>query len=175
MISMNIAVEDLLQDISSQNDDPQQQDTSPAILVSEFPPPPYYYTLCSSSSLIPPGIPTQALHQVAKHIRIKLDEEKKHTDKHCSSTPNVTSNIVSHIGHDEWIDINTLPAVFGEIVEDPLLMHVENYCDDPQKIQQDIFTYVFLFYSKINCLKNHVCLCACVCFFFFILIEIIMG
>ena len=115
------------------------QDNSP-ILVSEFPPPPYYYTLFHS--LKPPEIPTQSFIQVSRHVESLIASSKDPKDDGLFPTK-TPSGFDTH-GDSQTIDINTLPAVFGEIVEDPLHMHVEDICEDPSVVRNEILRLVLL-------------------------------
>ncbi|KAI2510200.1 hypothetical protein MHU86_4232 [Fragilaria crotonensis] len=104
------------------------------LLVSEFPPPPFYYK--QASSLVPPLIPTDALERGtrraaaaaakarAESVRIRLGEDTPNSDAILGGTP-----------EDEEGDV---VAVFGEIVEDPYLVEVQDLCEDPRKIRDEV-------------------------------------
>ena len=139
-------IKDLIVEESPSDD---EEDSSP-ILVSEFPPPPYYYTL--ASSLIPPEIPTENLVQVAKQVQKTIaslaSQIVKDADK--SSFPSSVDSRTTPTVDETMMDIHTVPAVFGEIVEDPLLMHVEDLCEDPTIVRDEILRFVkILLVSKV--------------------------
>lgn len=105
------------------------------LLVSEFPPPPFYYK--QASTLTPPPIPTEALERGtmraaaaaskarAESVRIRLGED----------TPNTDAILGGETQEDEEGEV---VAVFGEIVEDPYLVEVQDICDDPTKIRDEV-------------------------------------
>lgn len=113
------------------------------LLVSEFPPPPYYYG--STSTLTPPSIPTAALELASRRaaaaaaaaraeserLRLQLEED---TDK--------TDAILGGVTSKEEEEEGEVVAVFGEIVEDPLLVEVQDTCEDPTKVRDEVSRYV---------------------------------
>jgi hypothetical protein len=110
------------------------------LLVSEFPPPPYYYRC--ASSLAPPPIPHDALERgtrraatVAALARAEAERlrgmavDTGDSDNHAllSGTPAV--------GPEEE---GNVVAVFGEIVEDPLLCEPLDVCEDPKVVRDEL-------------------------------------
>ena len=133
------------------------------LLVTEFPPPPYYYTLASSGKLTPPDIPERAFRVAAKRVRqekerarleserIRLEAEKKDfTDDKVkegggdseASTDVVMTDKQNDDDDDSITDPNDpnepIVAVFGEIVEDPTLVYVEEECNNPTILRDNV-------------------------------------
>mmetsp|Transcript_22170 Transcript_22170/g.44852 ORF Transcript_22170/g.44852 Transcript_22170/m.44852 type:complete len:235 (-) Transcript_22170:928-1632(-) len=127
---------------------PEEEDDE-ALLVSEFPPPPPYYRLASTSgALKPPPIPTEALQRAARKAaaiaaKAKAAAEKARLEAVGGHEIAVAAGdgavgvsadqVVEGDEHDEDV-----VAVFGEIVEDPLLVKVEDECEDPTMIRDNI-------------------------------------
>lgn len=111
-----------------------------ALLVSEFPPPPFYYR--QAAQLEPPEIPTEALEHASQRAaaaaakakaeseRLRLQLEEDADDK--------TNAILGGVKDQDEEEDGDVVAVFGEIVEDPLLVKVEDVCEDPTKIRDEV-------------------------------------
>jgi len=111
-----------------------------SLLVSEFPPPPFYYR--QAATLTPPPIPTAALERgtrraaaaaararaEAERIRLAVDE----VDKTDAILGGVTG------AHKEEEEEGDVVAVFGEIVEDPLLVQPFDRCEDPKVVRDQV-------------------------------------
>mmetsp|Transcript_24378 Transcript_24378/g.35650 ORF Transcript_24378/g.35650 Transcript_24378/m.35650 type:complete len:241 (+) Transcript_24378:96-818(+) len=119
------------------------------ILVSEFPPPPFYYRKAATQSLQPPPIPTECFERAAQKAAAVAagaaaeSENIRNLAVAAQNSPNdgaVTADMsVQHMeAGGEGIedgDNSDMVAVFGEIVEDPLLVHVPDDCQDPTVIK----------------------------------------
>jgi len=121
------------------------------LLVSEFPPPPYYYALAAQTTpdgtplLTPPPIPVDALKVAAKKAAQIASEAAKAAEAErfasLGTTPATESasktESIKIDGSDapETIEGDVV-AVFGEIVEDPMLVEVQDECENPESIRQ---------------------------------------
>jgi len=106
------------------------------LLVSEFPPPPFYYK--QAASLTPPSPPMDALEKGTKRAaevaaKARAESERMRLG---ADTPN-TDAILGGEQKEEEED-NDVVAVFGEIVEDPYLVEVQDICLDPTKIREEV-------------------------------------
>lgn len=114
------------------------------LLVSEFPPPPFYYT---HAEWKPPPIPVEALTRgtrraaaaaararAAEHSR-RLAETMGEHDK--------TDAILGGVKDDEAEEEGDVVAVFGEIVENPLLVDPLDHCEDPGVVRDEV--------RRLNC------------------------
>mmetsp|Transcript_39737 Transcript_39737/g.45267 ORF Transcript_39737/g.45267 Transcript_39737/m.45267 type:complete len:153 (-) Transcript_39737:360-818(-) len=107
------------------------------LLVSEFPPPPFYYK--QAASLTPPSPPMDALGkgtnraaEVAAKAKAESERIRLGVD-----TPNTDAILGGERKNEEEED-NDVVAVFGEIVEDPYLVKVQDICEDPTKIRDEV-------------------------------------
>lgn len=120
-----------------------------ALLVSEFPPPPPYYRLASSSgALAPPPVPSEALAAAAKKAAAIAEKAKAVAEK--ARLEAVGGQEIAAASGDGAVGVaaeqvvdgenneGDVVAVFGEIVEDPLLVRVEDECEDPNVIRENI-------------------------------------
>jgi hypothetical protein len=134
------------------------------LLVSEFPPPPFYYKLFGGSTasaqhpLAPPPIPTEALERgtrraAAAAARARAAEERQRLlamgqpqqsggdDKNDPTQNDTHTDAVlggaapDAASQEEEGDV---VAVFGEIVEDPLLVEPLDNCEDPMVICNEV-------------------------------------
>mmetsp|Transcript_49061 Transcript_49061/g.59406 ORF Transcript_49061/g.59406 Transcript_49061/m.59406 type:complete len:227 (+) Transcript_49061:51-731(+) len=125
-------------------------DETGEMLVSEFPPPPYYYH--KSASLTPPSIPTECLERAAKKAQQVAAAAAAAAEAERARIFGESGNGISEDNNDVGTAVPPVPAaddgidadgevvaVFGEIVEDPLLVKVEDDCRDPTKIRDTIF------------------------------------
>ena len=128
---------------SSNTQAPSEEEAAPgeaSLLVSEFPPPPYYYR--NSNLLSPPPIPTEALttgtrKAAAAAARARAEAERNRLgDEAVDKTDAILGGQVAVAADDE--DDQPVVAVFGEIVEDPLLVEPLDPCDDPVLIAQEV-------------------------------------
>lgn len=106
------------------------------LLVSEFPPPPFYFR--RGSNLKPPPIPQDALtlgtvraaraaaQARAEAERLRLGDEADKTDAILGGTAKVEKTE------------GDVVAVFGEIVEDPLLVEPLDLCVDPTLVRDEV-------------------------------------
>lgn len=109
-----------------------------SLLVSEFPPPPFYYR--QAKSLSPPPIPEEALTRgtrkaaaaaararaEAERIRLAADDADK------------TDAILGGMQKAEDDEEGEVVAVFGEVVEDPLLVEPLDVCEDPKVVRDEV-------------------------------------
>ena len=109
-------------------------DGQPALLVSEFPPPPYYYALAAEGKLKPPPIPTEAL---ARGTRKAAAAGAKAPAEAERLKLNDTDAILGGVQEDKEEE-GEVVGVFGEIVEDPLLVEPLDYCEDPKVIAESV-------------------------------------
>jgi hypothetical protein len=109
------------------------------LLVSEFPPPPFFYQL--AKHLEPPPIPYEALVRGTKRAaafaakaqteseRLRLGEDDP--DK----TDAILGGSVPAADEKEEGDVI---AVFGEIVEDPIVVEPLEPCENPTLIRDEV-------------------------------------
>ena len=154
----NATSNNISNDINNEEDD--------MLLVTEFPPPPYYYKLASSNELTPPEIPHRAFRVAAKRVRqekerarlesekIRLEAEEKQvggsgsgdSDKGDEKSQDVNMTVADQDRNDDDDDSIKDPhdpnepivAVFGEIVEDPTLVYVEDECNHPTILRDNV-------------------------------------
>jgi hypothetical protein len=122
------------------------------LLVSEFPPPPYYYGLAGvAGGLQPPPIPTDAIARgtyraaaVAARAR-EAERRQRLAELHRGNDPLIqedkTDTILGGIIKGANVDENEegdVEAIFGEIVEDPLLVEPLDYCYDPVVVRDEV-------------------------------------
>lgn len=109
------------------------------LLVSEFPPPPFYFR--RALSLTPPAIPTEALERGSK--RAAAAAAKAHAESERmrllgeDAASHNTDAILGGVLTKEEEDGDVV-AVFGEIVEDPLLVQVKDNCEDPTLVRDEV-------------------------------------
>ncbi|CAJ1954565.1 unnamed protein product [Cylindrotheca closterium] len=109
-------------------------DGQPTLLVSEFPPAPYYYALASEGKLKPPPIPTEALARGTRKAAAAGAKARAETER---LRLNDTGAILGGVQED-MEEEGDVVAVFGEIVEDPLLVEPQDYCEDPNAIAETV-------------------------------------
>mmetsp|Transcript_5746 Transcript_5746/g.14359 ORF Transcript_5746/g.14359 Transcript_5746/m.14359 type:complete len:227 (-) Transcript_5746:299-979(-) len=109
------------------------------LLVSEFPPPPFYYT--EFSRLKPPKIPYEALERgtrkaaaVAAAARAEAERQRLADISGDLLGGVLAGNSASEIKEEE----GDVVGVFGEIVEDPLLVQPLDPCEDPIVIRDEV-------------------------------------
>lgn len=132
------------------------------LLVSEFPPPPYYYRLAGTGIpsgggggggvLRAPPIPTDAINRgtyraaaIAARAReterqLRLAELRRGDDSQ-GNEDDKTDSILGGVIKDATIDEHAegdVVAVFGEIVEDPLLVEPLDDCNDPMVVRDEV-------------------------------------
>ena len=134
------------------NDIDDETDDQP-LLVTEFPPPPYYYR--QASTLTPPPIPHEALHRASQRAAAKLQKAKEESERIRLAAEageggdgaeggvdptrlGTTEGAEATAAVDDEEDDPEAVAVFGEYVEDPLLAPVEDLCQDPTKIKEQV-------------------------------------
>eukprot|EP00592_Proboscia_alata_P000727 CAMPEP_0194377786 /NCGR_PEP_ID=MMETSP0174-20130528/32336_1 /TAXON_ID=216777 /ORGANISM="Proboscia alata, Strain PI-D3" /LENGTH=240 /DNA_ID=CAMNT_0039159377 /DNA_START=19 /DNA_END=741 /DNA_ORIENTATION=+ len=124
------------------------------LLVSEFPPPPPYYV--RALTLKPPPIPHDCFARAAKHSAATAAKTKRETEM-ARREATQTQTQLGGVGGDavqggeannalteepvpvdeevKELQEGDVVAVFGEIVEDPLLVHIEDDYNDPNEIR----------------------------------------
>jgi len=113
------------------------------LLVSEFPPPPFYYQ--EYSSLSPPLIPRKCFELASEKATFVAKAAAAATER--LRLMSVTSTAEEQAAEINALQLQTLSefkegevvAVFGEIVEDPTLAHVEDICEDPTTVRDTIY------------------------------------
>lgn len=126
------------------NDQPAAGDTGDTpgeatLLVSEFPPPPFYYT--EAATLQPPEIPKEALERgtrkaAANAARGRAEAERQRLAEDGDQTGALLGGIPS--AAEEEDEEGDVVGVFGEIVEDPLLVQPLDPCEDPTVIRDEV-------------------------------------
>jgi hypothetical protein len=110
-----------------------------SLLVSEFPPPPYYYRL--AKTLTPPTIPREALERGTKRAaaaasRARAESERLRLGDEADKTDAILGGVSAVEPHEE--EEGDVVAVFGEIVEDPLLVEPPDRCEDPTVVRDQV-------------------------------------
>lgn len=110
------------------------------LLVSEFPPPPFYYT--EASTLTPPEIPKEALERgtrkaASSAAAARAEAERQRLEDQTGDVLGgvLAGNSASELEKEEEGDV---VAVFGEVVEDPLLFQPLDPCEDPVVIRDEV-------------------------------------
>lgn len=111
-----------------------------SLLVSEFPPPPFYYR--QAAALTPPPIPVAALERgtrraaaAAARARAQAERNRLGLDE-IDKTDAILGGVTAEKVEEE--DDGEVVAVFGEIVEDPLLVEPLDHCEDPKFIRDQV-------------------------------------
>eukprot|EP00934_Nitzschia_sp_Nitz4_P004774 Nitzschia sp. Nitz4//scaffold70_size99833//73254//74236//NITZ4_004604-RA/size99833-snap-gene-0.151-mRNA-1//-1//CDS//3329557162//4764//frame0 len=107
------------------------------LLVSEFPPPPFYYM--EAARLQPPEIPVEALERgtrkaAAAALRAREEAERLRLAEENATTDSIFGGVPQDAEEEE----GDVVAVFGEIVEDPLLVEPLDACEDPTVIRDEV-------------------------------------
>ncbi|KAL7569276.1 hypothetical protein ACA910_016826 [Epithemia clementina (nom. ined.)] len=114
------------------------------LLVSEFPPPPFYYRL--TPSLTQPSIPRDALERGTRRAaavaakaraeseRLRLEGESQ--DAILAGTAATAADAAASANDGD--DDGSVVAVFGEIVEDPVLFQPLDRCEDPRVVRDEV-------------------------------------
>jgi hypothetical protein len=110
-----------------------------SLLVSEFPPPPYYYRL--AKTLTPPTIPHEALERGTKRAaaaasRARAESERLRLGDEADKTDAILGGVSAVEPYEE--EEGDVVAVFGEIVEDPLLVEPPDRCEDPTVVRDQV-------------------------------------
>jgi hypothetical protein len=114
-------------------------DGQPTLLVSEFPPPPFYYV--DAANLEPPEIPVEALERgtrraAAAGARARAETERLRLGNEGGDKTDAILGGVQSVEEEE--EDGDVVAVFGEIVEDPLLVKPLDPCEDPVVIGDEV-------------------------------------
>ncbi|KAG7346066.1 MED7 family protein [Nitzschia inconspicua] len=107
------------------------------LLVSEFPPPPFYYT--EAANLQPPEIPKEALERgtrkaAANAARARAEAERQRLANDGDQTGALLGGVPAAAEEEE----GDVVGVFGEVVEDPLLVQPLDPCEDPTVIRDEV-------------------------------------
>lgn len=116
-----------------------EADAGESLLVSEFPPPPFYYR--QAAQLTPPEIPTEALERASQRAAAAAAKAKAQSERlrlQLEDEDDKTNAILGGVTDEANEEEGGVVAVFGEIVEDPLLVNVEDVCEDPTKIRDEV-------------------------------------
>ena len=108
------------------------------LLVSEFPPPPNYYR--HAENLTPPCIPQEALTRgtqraAAAARKARAESERLRLGDDADKTDAILGGVT---GEEEEEEEGDVVAVFGEIVEDPLLVEPLDRCEDPTVVRDEV-------------------------------------
>ncbi|CAB9526434.1 expressed unknown protein [Seminavis robusta] len=110
------------------------------LLVSEFPPPPFYYK--AAAHLEPPEIPFDALARGTKRAaafaagaRAESERLRLGDDDPDKTDAILGGSVPTAPGEDEEGDV---VAVFGEIVEDPVVVEPLEPCENPTVIRDEV-------------------------------------
>lgn len=116
----------------------QQQPGEATLLVSEFPPPPYYYR--QWQQLTPPPIPTEALARGTRRAAVAAAKARAEAERQrLAEGENETDRILGGVQPDaEEEEEGEVVAVFGEIVEDPVLVEPLDACEDPSVVRDEV-------------------------------------
>jgi hypothetical protein len=122
------------------SEDPSSDQDAPgeaSLLVSEFPPPPNYYK--QAAGLTPPAIPQEALtngtlRAAAAAARARAESERLRLGDDADKT----DAILGGVAVDQEEEEGDVVAVFGEIVEDPLLVEPLDRCEDPTVVREEV-------------------------------------
>lgn len=113
----------------------------PTILVSEFPPPPFYYK--DAETLAPPPIPQEALERgtrkaaaAAAKARAMAERERLEQTETFDKTNSILGGVKANEQEEE--EEGDVVAVFGQVVEDPLLVQPIDYCEDPVVVRDEV-------------------------------------
>lgn len=112
----------------------QEGEGEAQLLVSEFPPPPNYYKL--ASQLTPPPIPKEALERGTQRAARAAAKAKAESELLRLGETSTDAILGGDTKNEE--DDGDVVAVFGEIVEAPNLVQVEDICEDPTKIRDEV-------------------------------------
>lgn len=108
------------------------------LLVSEFPPPPFYYA--EAANLQPPEIPMEALERgtrksAANAARARAEAERQRLAEDGDQTGALLGGVPAGEEEEEEGDV---VGVFGEIIEDPLMVQPLDPCEDPTVIRDEV-------------------------------------
>jgi len=111
------------------------------LLVSEFPPPPFYYV--KASKLKPPEIPKEALERgtrkaCAAAAKARTEAERFRLVDEGDQTMDVLGGVLAGDTSEIEEEEGDVVGVFGEIVEDPLTVHLLDPCEDPAVIRDEV-------------------------------------
>jgi hypothetical protein len=112
-----------------------------SLLVSEFPPPPSYYK--TAVRLEPPPIPHDALTRGTQRAAAAAARSRAQAERLRLQGENSTDAILGGLATAtpselEENDNEPVVAVFGEIVEDPLLVKPLDDCEDPTVVREQV-------------------------------------
>jgi len=129
------------------------------MLVSEFPPPPFYYT--EASSLTPPKIPQEALERGTRKAAAAAAAARAEAERQrlADQSGDLLGGVLAgNTGNEITEEEGDVVGVFGEIVEDPLLVKPLDSCEDPIVIRDEVKRLnrkvVKLFVDLVNDLVN---------------------
>uniref|UniRef100_A0A7S0UN00 Mediator of RNA polymerase II transcription subunit 7 n=1 Tax=Pseudo-nitzschia delicatissima TaxID=44447 RepID=A0A7S0UN00_9STRA len=107
------------------------------LLVSEFPPPPFYYT--EAATLKPPPIPLEALERGTRKAAAAAAAARAEAERQrlADQTGDLTAGVLAGNTEAEEEE-GEVVGVFGEIVEDPLLVKPLDSCEDPIVIRDEV-------------------------------------
>jgi hypothetical protein len=100
------------------------------LLVSEFPPPPFYYR--QAQTLTPPPIPAKALERGTKRAAAAAEKSRAESERLRLMGQEVGQDVLAGGPPAAAEEEGDVVAVFGEIVEDPLLFEPLDRCEDPR-------------------------------------------
>ena len=108
------------------------------LLVSEFPPPPFYYT--EAATLKPPPIPKEALERGTRRAAAAAAAARAEAERQrlADQTGDVLGGVLAGNKSELEEEEGDVVGVFGEIVEDPLLVKPLDSCEDPVVIRDEV-------------------------------------
>lgn len=108
------------------------------LLVSEFPPPPFYYT--EAATLKPPPIPKEALERGTRKAAAAAAAARAEAERQrlADMTGDVLGGVLAGNKSELEEEEGDVVGVFGEIVEDPLLVQPLDSCEDPVVIRDEV-------------------------------------
>ena len=116
----------------------EQEEGQAMALVSEFPPLPFYYRLAAEGKLEPPTIPHDALERGTTRAAAQAARARAESERLRLGEQDTTDAILGGVPAPEDDDNGDVVAVFGEIVEDPMLIEPLDRCEDPKSVRDEV-------------------------------------
>ena len=128
----------ILVTMSSGGNPAEQEEGQAMALVSEFPPVPFYYRLAGQGKLPPPAIPIEALARGTARAAAQAARARAESERLRLGEQDTTDAILGGVAAPEEQDDGDVVAVFGEIVEDPMLIEPLDRCEDPKIVRDEV-------------------------------------
>lgn len=136
MSSNNIDSNDAAAADQGNNPESAEAPGAPTLLVSEFPPPPFYYR--NHKNLTPPPIPAEALARGTARAAAAAARAQEEAERLRLSEENTDAILGGNTAAPVQEEEGDVVAVFGEIVEDPMLVKPLDPCEDPTIIRDQV-------------------------------------